>query len=171
MHLQEFHLNIKYNKGNTNHVTDYPSRPSIVSRTIILNSYGNEMFGWPQLYNCDFEFSTTYQTLSTEKPVPNFHLQDGLICHMSHLCIPSSEHEKIIWESHYSHIVGHFGVEQTVVVLQKNFYWTKLQQDVCKYIGSCTTCTISKPSIKKIWLYTHLSKEHTQPGKPFTLCF
>jgi hypothetical protein len=33
----------------------------------------------------------------------------------------------------------------------------KLRQDIYKYIRSCTTCTISKLSIKKHGLYTPLS--------------
>jgi hypothetical protein len=43
-----------------------------------------------------------------------------------------------------------------VAILHKHFYWPKLQQDVSKYIRSCTTCVISKPAIKKQGLYTSL---------------
>jgi hypothetical protein len=50
----------------------------------------------------------------------------------------------------------HFGVEKTMAVLQKHFYWPKLQQDVSKYIRSYTTCATSKPTIKKQGLYTPL---------------
>jgi hypothetical protein len=81
--------------------------------------------------------------------VANFHLQDGLLCRLGHLCVPSSKHMKLICEAHYSRVAGHFGVENTVVVLQKNFYWMKLRQNVGKYIRSCTTCTIAKPTTKK----------------------
>jgi hypothetical protein len=62
----------------------------------------------------------------------------------------------MIWESYYSRVAGHFGVEKTMVVLQNHFYWPKIQQDVNKYIRSCTTCTISKPTIKKQGIYTPL---------------
>jgi hypothetical protein len=58
--------------------------------------------------------------------VTNFHIQDGLLCHLGHLCVPASERAKMIWESHYSRMAGHFGVEKIVVVLQKHFYWPKL---------------------------------------------
>jgi hypothetical protein len=51
---------------------------------------------------------------------------------------------------------GHFGVEKTVAVLQKHFYWSKLRQDVVKYIRSCTTYVISKPTTKKQGMYTPL---------------
>jgi hypothetical protein len=63
---------------------------------------------------------------------------------------------KLIWEAHYSRVAGHFGIEKTVVVLQKHFYWPKLRLDVSKYIISCISCSISKPTIKKQGLYTPL---------------
>jgi hypothetical protein len=62
----------------------------------------------------------------------------------------------MIWEAHYSRVARHFGVEKIVAVLQNHFYWSKLRQDVCKYIRSCTSCAISKPTIKKQGLYTPL---------------
>jgi hypothetical protein len=55
--------------------------------------------------------------------VANFHLQDGLLCRLGHLCVPSSERAKLIWEAHYSRMVGHFGIAKIVAVLQKKFYW------------------------------------------------
>jgi hypothetical protein len=48
-------------------------------------------------------------------------------------------------------------------VFQKYFYWLKLRQDVSKYIRSCTTYSITKPTIKKKGLYTPL----LTPNKPW----
>jgi hypothetical protein len=62
----------------------------------------------------------------------------------------------LIWEAHYSRVAGHFGVEKTVAMLQKHFYWPKLRQEVNKYIRSCTACAIAKPTTKKQGLYTPL---------------
>jgi hypothetical protein len=86
----------------------------------------------------------------------DFHLQYGFLCHLCHLFVPSSERVNFIWETHNSWVAGHFGVETTVAVLQQNFYWSKLRQDVSKYIRSCTYCAISKPEIKKQGMYTPL---------------
>jgi hypothetical protein len=47
--------------------------------------------------------------LGANAVVDNFHLQDGLLCHLGHICVPSSERAKMIWESHYSWVAGHFG--------------------------------------------------------------
>jgi hypothetical protein len=94
--------------------------------------------------------------------VTDFHLRDKLLFHLGHLCVPSSDRAKLIWEAHSSRMAEHFGMENTMAVLHKHFYWLKLQQDVSKYIKSCTACAISKPTTKKQGMYTPL----TTPGKP-----
>ena len=86
---------------------------------------------------------------------------------MGHLCVPSSEHAKMIWEAHYSRVARNFGVEKIVAVLQKYFYWSNLPQDVEKYIRSCTACAIAKPSIKKQGLYTSFPT----PSRPWESIF
>jgi hypothetical protein len=122
----------------------------------VLHSCGHEASEWPQLYQQDPDFATTYQLLGTGANVTDFHIQDRLLCHLGHLCVPASECAKMIWEAHYSRMAGHFGMEKTVAVLQKHFYWPKLRHDVNKYIRSCTACAIAKPTIKKQGLYTPL---------------
>ena len=97
--MQQFHLNIKYKKGSINWVTDFLSPPLVMALTTVLNSCGHETSGWSQLYASDPDFATTYQVVSVGKPVANFHLQDGLLCHLGHLYVLSSEHVKLIWES------------------------------------------------------------------------
>jgi hypothetical protein len=84
---------------------------------MVLDSCIRETTGWPHLYETDPEFSTTCQMLGTNSVVANFHLQDGLLCHLGHICVPSSEHVKLIWEAHYSQVAGHFGVKTIVEVL------------------------------------------------------
>ena len=131
--------------------------------TTVLNSCGHETFDWPLLYKSDPEFGHTYQTLLGGRHVPDFHLQDALLCHLGHLCVPSSKRAKIIWEAHYSQSARHFRVEKTVEVLQKYFYWPNIRQDVRIYIISCTPCAIAKPTIKKQGLYTSLPT----PSRPW----
>jgi hypothetical protein len=148
-YLQQFHLNIKYKKISTNHVADCLNRPPFATLTTVLDSCSHETSGWPQLYETDLDFATTYQMLGANTVVDNFHFQDGLLCRLGHICVPSSEREKMIWESHYSWVAGHFGVEKIVAMLHKHFYWLKLRQEVNKYIRSCTICAIAKLTTKK----------------------
>jgi hypothetical protein len=121
-YLQQFHLNIKYKIGSTNRVTDFLSRPPVSTLTKVLDSYSHETSGWPQLYETDPDFTTTYQMFGAKAVIDNFHLQDGLLCCMGNICVPSSERVKMIWESHYIRVAGHFGIEMTVAMLQKHFY-------------------------------------------------
>jgi hypothetical protein len=122
----------------------------------VLNSCGHKTSGWTQLYERDLDFTATYHRLGANTIVNDFHLKDRLLCHLGHLCVPSSQRVKLIWEAHYSWVAGHFGVEKIVVVLQQHFYWSKLRQYVNKYIRSCTAYVISKLAIKKQGMYTPL---------------
>jgi hypothetical protein len=89
---------------------------------MVLEYCGHETFGWPQLYETDPNFATTYQRLGANAVVDNLYLQDGLLYHLRHICVPSSERAKLIWEDHYSRVAGHFGVENIMAMLQKHFY-------------------------------------------------
>jgi hypothetical protein len=94
---------------------------------MVLDSCEHETSGWPQLYEIDPDIATAYQMLGANEFVDNFHLQDGLLCRLGHICVPSSERAKLIWESHYSQVAGRFDVKKIVAMLQKHFYWTKLR--------------------------------------------
>jgi hypothetical protein len=83
----------------------------------MLDSCDHETYGCPQLYETDAEFTTTYQMLGANAVVDNFHLQDGLLCRLGHIYAPSSERVKMIWESQYSRVEGHFIIENIVVIL------------------------------------------------------
>jgi hypothetical protein len=128
----------------------------VATLTTMIHSYGNEASEWPQHYQQDTDFTTTYQLLGTGANATNFHIQDKLLCHMGHLFVPAREHANPIWKAHYSWMAGHFGMDKIMVILQKHFYWPKLQQDVKTYIKSCISYAFSKPTIKKQGLYTPL---------------
>jgi len=94
--------------------------------TIMLNSCGDETSDWPLIYKSNLEFGHAYKTLLEGQHVPDFHLQDALLCHLGHLYVPSSERAKMILEAHYSRATGNFGVAKTMEILQKYFYWPNL---------------------------------------------
>ena len=90
-YLQQFHLNIKYKTGSTNRITDCLNRLLVMTLTTVLDSYDHETSGWPQLYETYPDFTTTYQMLGANAVVDNFHLQDGFLCRLGHICVPSIE--------------------------------------------------------------------------------
>ncbi|GJP66083.1 hypothetical protein CLOP_g22983 [Closterium sp. NIES-67] len=52
----------------------------------------------------------------------------------------------LIQESHDNPTSGHFGVDKTTKMLQRNYYWPNMADDVRKYVSSCTACQIMKSS-------------------------
>jgi hypothetical protein len=91
----------------------------------VLHSCGHDSFEWPQLSQQDPDISTTYHILGTGVIATDFHIHNKLLFHLGHLCVPTSEHAKMIWDTHYSQVERHFGMEKIVVILQKHFYWPK----------------------------------------------
>jgi hypothetical protein len=69
---------IKYKIGISNRLADYLSRPPVASLNTVLHSCGHETLEWPQLYQQDPDFVTTYQLLGTCAIVTYFHIQDEL---------------------------------------------------------------------------------------------
>ena len=59
-------------------------------------------------------------------------------------------------EAHTSLIVGHFCVRKTVENLQRYFYWPHMLESVSRFIKGCSFCAVSKPSNRKLGLYTPL---------------
>ena len=64
---------------------------------------------------------------------------------------------------HTSLIVGHFGVGKTIANLQRYCYWPHMIDSVSHFIRGYYLCAISKPSNRKLGLYTPLSV----PSKPW----
>jgi hypothetical protein len=89
-YLQKFHFNIKYKAGSTNHVIDCLNRPPVTTLTTALHSCGHEASEWPQLYQQDPDFATTYQLFGAGSNVTDFHIQYELLCHLVHLYVPAS---------------------------------------------------------------------------------
>ncbi|GJP71608.1 hypothetical protein CLOP_g2425 [Closterium sp. NIES-67] len=52
----------------------------------------------------------------------------------------------LIQESHDNPTLGHFGVDKTTKMLQRNYYWPNMADDVRKHVSSCTACQIMKSS-------------------------
>jgi hypothetical protein len=62
----------------------------------------------------------------------------------------------VIREAQTSLISGHFGVGKTIAQLQKFCYWPRMNETMSKYVKGCVMCPTSKPSNRKLGLYTPL---------------
>ena len=62
----------------------------------------------------------------------------------------------VIREAHTSLIVGQFCVRKTVENLQRYCYWPHMLESVPRFIIGCSLCDASRPSNRKLGLYTPL---------------
>jgi len=169
--LQQFHLVIRYKKGIHNKVADMLSRPIINASTILkYNSVMHESY----IEQCiqDIDFKDVYVTLCHGKKVGDldYYVKDQLLYHLGKLCIPQTERVNKIREVHTSVISGHFGVSKTVAQLQRYCYWPKMHETVSRYVRGCTMCAKSKPSNRKLGLYTPLPVP-SHPSKSVSMDF
>ena len=83
-------------------------------------------------------------------------MHDNLLYHLSKPCIPQGERVNIIMEVHTSLIAGHFDVGKTVAQLQRYCYKPHMLESVSQFVRGCSLCAVSKPSNRKLGLYTPL---------------
>jgi hypothetical protein len=77
-----------------------------------------------------------------------FEVKDGLLFNENRWVIPddSELRLRILNENHDSKVAGHFGQFKTAERMKQNFYWSKMDDDVCDYVSSCDTCQRDKVS-------------------------
>ena len=76
---------------------------------------------------------------------------DGLIRQRNtgKLGIPTALRQEILQEAHDSPIGGYFGAHRTTSLIQREFYWKGLAQDVKRYVRGCAACHRAKPPNEK----------------------
>ena len=74
--------------------------------------------------------------------------KDGMLFRKAKFCIPSdSSLCKLIMESeHDSHVAGHMGMDKTMKLVDRNFYWPEMAKDIEDYVRSCEDCQKNKAS-------------------------
>jgi hypothetical protein len=84
-----------------------------------------------------------------------YHLQDELY-KLDKLFIPLSRRIKWVREGHTSKITRHFGKTKTVENLQRYMYWTKMQEQVTRFVTGYVLYKTNEPSSRNLGLYMPL---------------
>lgn len=58
-------------------------------------------------------------------------------------------------KAHDGGLMGHFGIDKTLGVLEEHFSWPKIHSDVAKVCGLCVECRSAKSRLLPQGLYTH----------------
>lgn len=74
--------------------------------------------------------------------------KEGLILFNGFTFLPNSNtiRQKILVDLHDSKVAGHFGIEKTLELLARTYYFPKMRNYVTRYINSCVICQRSKTS-------------------------
>ena len=58
--------------------------------------------------------------------------------------IPEALRTDLLERNHDDPLAGHFGVERTLELLSRKYYWPKMRADIEKYVQGCDICMSSK---------------------------
>ena len=145
--LETFPYVIQYKKRKENVVADALSR-----KHVLINTLSSKLMGFESLktlYPEDPVFAKIYldcEEWEREKwirdrsstPYSRF---DGFLFKNKRLCVPiSSWRELFVREAHNGGLMGHFGIDKTLGILEEQFYWPHMRRDVAKICGQCMDC-------------------------------
>ena len=73
--------------------------------------------------------------------------QDGLLRYKGRIYVPdeNSVKAKLLMRYHDDPLAGHFGLDKTIELIQRKYYWPRMREDIEEYIASCQACQLMKP--------------------------
>ena len=87
------------------------------------------------------DFGVIYDEVSNG----NRHECVGFLVKVTKLFIPrTSVRDLLIWKMHARGLVGHFGRDQTIALVEDRFSWPSLKKDVGRIVAHCRTCQLAK---------------------------
>ena len=151
--LAEFDFEIVHRPGKSNVVADALSRLNNIEvqelGTVKKGIKREDLFrGLKQAYQKDKETKMILENLDTKK---DFCVIQDRIFYTGkgrmQLYLPQGEYRDfILAECHDSRYAGHLGMKKTEELIQRDFYWPTLHQDVTSYIQTCEECQRNKAS-------------------------
>ena len=79
-----------------------------------------------------------------ERKEPGWQLQEGLVTWKNRVYVPTNKEIRgQMIEIHHSW--GHPGIDKTLELMTRNYWWPGMKKDIQKYVASCNTCQTVKP--------------------------
>mmetsp|Transcript_71211 Transcript_71211/g.148592 ORF Transcript_71211/g.148592 Transcript_71211/m.148592 type:complete len:951 (+) Transcript_71211:1853-4705(+) len=93
----------------------------------------------------------TYGVLDATDPIrERFHVVNGALMWFSkgryRIVVPPGMRKLLLAEAHDSKVAGHRGVDKTYAAISEVYYWPNLYNDVLRYVTTCNSCQLNKPS-------------------------
>ena len=152
--LIKFPYTFQWIKGINNTFADALSRnPTPACRSTISVTHAL-LAGLRKRLKIVAERDLEYQALlkQADDPTSDLKTWQGLVIDaQGRVCVPKDDEIRtlLISEVHDSPMAGHFGMDRTLELLQRQWYWKGIQSDVREYVKSCVTCQRAKHSTSK----------------------
>lgn len=157
----------KIQEGFNKKVDDVLCRSLFTVQEVKLQSTGIEDF--KDMYVEDLDFAKTHKVCSNcenhfHSQFSEFTLQNGFWFKGKPLCVPrGSMRENLIQEILNGSISGHFGLNKTLDLVERFYYWPKMQRDVRRYVEQCAICQKIQGTSSNVGLY----QPFTIPNRPW----
>jgi len=117
-------------------LTNY--EPSLIAKVVRAGSEDQE---W-----CERKVELNQRISLRQELLKNWLLKDGMLYFKNRLYIPNNDKLKteIAKGCHDSQVAGHFGMEKTMEIVSRDFYWDKVTQWMNDYVRSCDECQHNK---------------------------
>ena len=95
------------------------------------------------LYQEDDDFKEAYQvckemTSKYHSDFVDYMLQEGFLFKGTQICIPRGLiKDNVVKEKHGGGLAGYFGLDKTLELVKRFYYWPKMQTNVGRYVESC----------------------------------
>ncbi|CAI7776494.1 unnamed protein product [Closterium sp. NIES-54] len=92
---------------------------------------------------------------------------------MNRIWVPAYQplRELLMQEVHDSNLSGHFGIDKTLKLLQRNYYWPAMLTDVQRYVTTCPACQAMKSSRQRPAGLLQPLKPPERPWRQVTMDF
>ncbi|XP_060183112.1 uncharacterized protein LOC132613073 [Lycium barbarum] len=161
--MESFPYVIHYKRGKENVMADALSRKFSLATTLTSRLLGFESI--KSMYEHDHKFKSIREDLVSREQVEKYQWHDDYHFKNGRVCIPmSSWRELLIRETHCRGLMGHFGVDKTLGIIEEQLFWPKMRRDVMQFCGACLECKRAKSRSSPHGLYTFLPV----PTSPWT---
>ena len=150
--LSKFALRFQWIKGEHNTLADALSRNPTCNAVVSVTH--SLLAGLRKRMRMLAEHDADYKKLikQVQSGSTNLKVSEGLIVDaQARICVPADYEIRtlLIAENHDSPMAGHFGMDRTLDLLQRHWFWRGIQKDVREYVQSCAVCQRSKHSTQK----------------------
>ena len=83
-------------------------------------------------------------TVEGKKNNPLLTEESGLLYYKLHLYVPKDLRASVLASEHDSRVASHFGQDETIELVKRNFWWPTMKKHIIEYVQSCLPCQQDK---------------------------